>query len=62
MTPEEADAAAAVLVSAIILLALCPLLVGLKNTWFELSVIRKEEIAESGIPSQTISGSDKNIL
>lgn len=46
ITPEEADASAAVAVSGIILIALLPLLSGLKRTWLDLYAIRKEEGSE----------------
>lgn len=42
VTPEEADAAAAVIVSAIILLSLVPLFSGLIRTWRELRSITAE--------------------
>mmetsp|Transcript_24173 Transcript_24173/g.37906 ORF Transcript_24173/g.37906 Transcript_24173/m.37906 type:complete len:359 (-) Transcript_24173:67-1143(-) len=42
VTPEEADAAAAVIVSAIILLSLVPLFSGLIRTWRELRSIAAE--------------------
>lgn len=46
VTPEVADASAAVIVSAIILVALLPLLAGVYRTWCELSAIRREEASE----------------
>ena len=49
VTSEVADAAAAVVVSGIILLALVPLFVGLKKSIQELNAIRREEIDEKMI-------------
>ncbi len=46
ITAEEADASAAVAVSAVILIALLPLLLGLRRTWLELRAIRREEASE----------------
>jgi len=46
ITPQEADASAAVVVSVIIMIALLPLLSGLKDTGFELYAIRREETSE----------------
>jgi len=46
ITPEVADAAAAVVVSGIILIALLPLLSGMLRTGFELYAIRREEASE----------------
>jgi len=46
ITPEEADATAAIVVSAVILISLLPLFNGLKNACLELHSIRKEERAE----------------
>ncbi|CAB9531532.1 expressed unknown protein (Partial), partial [Seminavis robusta] len=43
VTPEEADAAAAVVVSALIILSLIPLLNGLVQSSRELQLIRAEE-------------------
>jgi hypothetical protein len=43
VTSEEADATAAVIVSALILLSLLPLLSGLVSTFGELRAIRAEE-------------------
>lgn len=43
VTPEEADATAAVIVSVIILVSLIPLFHGLFVTWSELRTINKEE-------------------
>jgi Co/Zn/Cd efflux system component len=47
VTPEEADATAAVVVSAMILLSLIPLLQGLYRSLSELQAIQSEEKAES---------------
>lgn len=46
VTPEEADATAAVAVSALILLSLLPLFHGLYRTFGELRAIRAEEESE----------------
>lgn len=46
VTPEVADAAAAVVVSLIILIALIPLLSGMVKTTCELITIRREEVRE----------------
>ena len=46
ITPEEADATAAIVVSGVILLSLLPLFNGLKNASLQLYIIRKDEIAE----------------
>lgn len=46
ITPQEADASAAIVVSVIIMIALLPLLSGLKDTGFELYAIRREEMSE----------------
>ena len=43
VTPEEADAAAAVVVSGLILLSLLPLFQGLFQTFHQLRIIRSEE-------------------
>ena len=43
ITPEEADASAAVVVSGLILLSLVPLLKGLVQSYSELSLIKAEE-------------------
>jgi len=43
ITPEEADASAAVVVSALIILSLIPLFNGLGKTFQELRMIRAEE-------------------
>mmetsp|Transcript_7162 Transcript_7162/g.12993 ORF Transcript_7162/g.12993 Transcript_7162/m.12993 type:complete len:385 (-) Transcript_7162:198-1352(-) len=45
VTPEVADATAAVIVSLIIFLSLVPLFRGLINTWYELRSIAREELA-----------------
>lgn len=47
ITPEEADATAAIVVSGVILLSLLPLFNGLKNALIQLHRIRKDEIAEN---------------
>lgn len=47
VTPEVADATAAVVVSAVILLSLIPLFQGLVSTWAELRLIYAEEKAFS---------------
>jgi len=49
VTPEEADAVAAVIVSGIILLALLPLLAGIKRTWVSFYSIRQEELAKVSV-------------
>lgn len=56
VTPEEADAAAAVIVSAIILLSLVPLFSGLTRTWRELRSID----AEVKRLSESHGNADKN--
>lgn len=56
ISPEEADATAAVLVSIIIFLSLIPLFLGLKYTWRELCCIRRENIPKgSGYVGKDIS-------
>ena len=50
ITPEEADATAAVVVSLIILFSLIPLIHGLIRTQMELVAIRKEEATEQESP------------
>jgi len=45
VTPEVADATAAVIVSLIILFSLVPLFRGLIKTWYELRSIAREELA-----------------
>lgn len=52
VTPEEADATAAVVVSVLILLSLLPLFHGLKQTFAELRAIRAEESSEMMFPEQ----------
>lgn len=47
VTPEEADATAAVVVSILILLSLIPLFQGLRETSLELRAIWAEELSES---------------
>ena len=44
MTPEVADASAAIVVSAIILMSLLPLFKGIVHTWHELRRVKHEEI------------------
>ncbi len=46
ITPEIADATAAVVVSVIILIALLPLLSGMYRTSCKLNELRREELAE----------------
>ena len=46
VTPILADASAAVVVSAIILVAILPLLIGVQKGCQELMAIREEEISE----------------
>ena len=46
ITPEAADAAATVVVSAVILIALIPLVSGLKRTFKQLKAIWREESLE----------------
>ena len=46
VTPEEADASAAIAVSIIILIAMLPLFSGLRCTCGELLAIRREEASE----------------
>lgn len=50
VTPEEADATAAVVVSGLILLSLIPLIHGLVQTFSELKAIRAEEASELMFP------------
>ena len=54
VTPEEADATAAVVVSGLILLSLLPLFHGLKHTYAELKAIRAEESSENMFPEQQV--------
>jgi Co/Zn/Cd efflux system component len=53
VTPEEADAAAAVVVSVLILLSLIPLFHGMIQTSSELRAIRAEESSESMFPKES---------
>ena len=46
ITSEEADASAAIAISAIIIVALLPLWSGLRRTWLELYALRREELSE----------------
>ena len=50
VTPEEADATAAIVVSGLILLSLLPLFHGLVRTFSELRAIRAEESSEKMFP------------
>jgi Co/Zn/Cd efflux system component len=50
VTPEEADATAAIVVSGLILLSLLPLFHGLVRTYSELRAIRAEESSEKMFP------------
>jgi Co/Zn/Cd efflux system component len=50
VTPEEADATAAIVVSGLILLSLLPLFRGLALTFSELRAIRAEESSEKMFP------------
>jgi len=43
VTPEVADASAAIVVSAIILMSLIPLFKGIVHTWQELRRVKNEE-------------------
>lgn len=52
VTPEEADATAAVVVSGLILLSLLPLFNGLRQTYSELRAIQAEESSEIMFPAQ----------
>ena len=54
VTPEVADAGAAIVVSAIILIALLPLLSGMVRTGCELYVIRREEASEKLMESSGV--------
>lgn len=53
VTPEEADATAAIVVSGLILLSLLPLFHGLLQTFSELRAIRAEESSEKMFLDQT---------
>ena len=55
VTPEEADATAAVVVSILILLSLVPLFQGLLKSLSELQAIRAEERSEQLFPTSEIS-------
>ena len=46
ITPEVADASASIVVSAVILFALLPLIVGMMRTFYELLAIWREESSE----------------
>ena len=50
VTPEEADATAAIVVSGLILLSLLPLFHGLVRTYSELRAICAEESSEKMFP------------
>jgi len=43
VTPEVADASAAIVVSAIIMMSLIPLFKGIVHTWQELRRVKNEE-------------------
>lgn len=55
VTPEEADASAAVAVSFIIAIALLPLFSGLINTLLELYAIHREEVSEKYTMTSSLS-------
>jgi hypothetical protein len=54
VTPEVADATAAVIVSVLILLSLIPLFQGLIHTFSELKAIQAEEESERMFPKEAI--------
>lgn len=56
VTPEEADATAAVIVSVIIGLSLVPLFQGLVRTWLELVSMREEEAEQEEEAASSLEG------
>lgn len=63
ISAEQADSSAAVAVSIIILIALCPLFAGLRRTAMELLSLRREEISEkihNGIGMELVRSGDND--
>jgi Co/Zn/Cd efflux system component len=60
VTPEEADAAAAVVVSILVLLSLIPLFHGLVQSVSELRAIRREEESETMFPEHANATTELN--